>query len=322
MTGKNRLPRLDLHCHLDGSLSQGCIEELLGRSVKLEELQADMDCQSLAEYLEKFEIPLECLQTEKGLERAGYDLMKSAASDQVDYIEARFAPLFSGQRGLSTEQVIESVLRGMEQGKKEFDIDYGVIVCAMRHEKEEANLQMLKAAREFLGNGVCAADLAGNEAAFPMSQFMNLFAEVKRMEMPFTLLQVSAAVCRIFWMQCRAVASRVGHGIALRGQKEAIRICRDRHIGIEMCPLSNMQTKAVKDPADYPIQEFLRENLLVTINTDNRMVSQTTLEKEFAFLREQYAVTREQEVQMTKMPLRWRFASDEVKAQLWKAMEL
>ena len=75
MTGKNRLPRLDLHCHLDGSLSQGCIEELLGRSVKLEELQADMDCQSLAEYLEKFEIPLECLQTEKGLERAGYDLM-------------------------------------------------------------------------------------------------------------------------------------------------------------------------------------------------------------------------------------------------------
>ena len=182
MTGKNRLPRLDLHCHLDGSLSQGCIEELLGRSVKLEELQADMDCQSLAEYLEKFEIPLECLQTEKGLERAGYDLMKSAASDQVDYIEARFAPLFSGQRGLSTEQVIESVLRGMEQGKKEFDIDYGVIVCAMRHEKEEANLQMLKAAREFLGNGVCAADLAGNEAAFPMSQFMNLFAEVKRME--------------------------------------------------------------------------------------------------------------------------------------------
>ena len=121
-------------------------------------------------------------------------------------------------------------------------------------------------------------------------------------------------------VQCGA--SRVGHGIALRGQKEAIRICRDRHIGIEMCPLSNMQTKAVKDPADYPIQEFLRENLLVTINTDNRMVSQTTLEKEFAFLREQYAVTREQEVQMTKNAIEVAFASDEVKAQLWKAMEL
>ena len=119
-------------------------------------------------------------------------------------------------------------------------------------------------------------------------------------------------------VQCGA--SRVGHGIALRGQKEAIQICRDRHIGIEMCPLSNMQTKAVKDPADYPIQEFLRENLLVTINTDNRMVSQTTLEKEFAFLREQYAVTREQEVQMTKNAIEVAFASDAVKERLWKKM--
>ena len=320
MTGKNRLPRLDLHCHLDGSLSQGCIEELLGRSVKLEELQADMDCQSLAEYLEKFEIPLECLQTEKGLERAGYDFMKSAAADHVNYIEARFAPLFSRQRGLSTEQVIESVLRGMEQGKKEFDIDYGVIVCAMRHEKEEANLQMLKAAREFLGNGVCAADLAGNEAAFPMSQFMNLFAEVKRMEMPFTLHAGECGSVQNILDAVQCGASRVGHGIALRGQKEAIQICRDRHIGIEMCPLSNMQTKAVKDPADYPVQEFLEENLLVTINTDNRMVSQTTLEKEFAFLREQYAVTREQEVQMTKNAIEVAFASDAVKERLWKMM--
>ena len=103
-------------------------------------------------------------------------------------------------------------------------------------------------------------------------------------------------------------------------RKRRSQICRDRHIGIEMCPLSNMQTKAVKDPADYPIQEFLKENLLVTINTDNRMVSQTTLEKEFAFLREQYAVTREQEVQMTKNAIEVAFASDAVKERLWKKM--
>ena len=199
MTEQNRLPRLDLHCHLDGSLSQGCIEELLGRSVKPEELQADMECQSLAEYLEKFEIPLECLQTEKGLERAGYDFMKNAALDHVSYIEARFAPLLSTQEGLSTERILEAVLKGMEQGKTEFGIDYGVIVCAMRHESEGANRRMLKAAREFLGNGVCAADLAGNEAAFPMSLFMELFGEVRSM-------QENAAAYRIFWMQCS-----VGH---------------------------------------------------------------------------------------------------------------
>ena len=282
MTGKTELPRLDLHCHLDGSLSQGCIEELLGRSVKLEELQADMDCQSLAEYLEKFEIPLECLQTEKGLERAGYDLMKVPHQTRSIISRHGFAPLFSGQRGLSTEQVIESVLRGMEQGKKEFDIDYGVIVCVMRHEKEEANLQMLKAAREFLGNGVCAADLAGNEAAFPMSQFMNLFAEVKRMEMPFTLHAGECGSVQNILDAVQCGASRVGMELRFAGRKK-IRICRDRHIGIEMCPLSNMQTKAVKDPADYPVQEFLEENLLVTINTDNRWSARQRWKKSLRF---------------------------------------
>lgn len=83
--------------------------------------------------------------------------MKNAAADSVRYIEARFAPLLSVQNGLSVERIIESVLQGMEQGKSEFGIDYGVIVCAMRHEKEAENLKMLKAARQFLGNGVCAA---------------------------------------------------------------------------------------------------------------------------------------------------------------------
>lgn len=208
----------------------------------------------------------------------------------------------------------------MEQGKTEFGIDYGVIVCAMRHESEGANRRMLKAAREFLGNGVCAADLAGNEAAFPMSLFMELFGEVRRLEMPFTIHAGECGSVQNILDAVQCGASRIGHGIALRGQKEAIAFCRDRQIGIEMCPLSNMQTKAVKDPAEYPIQEFLNANLLVTVNTDNRTVSQTTLEKEFAFIRERYAVTREQEVQMTKNAIEVAFASDAVKERLWKKM--
>ena len=208
----------------------------------------------------------------------------------------------------------------MEQGKKEFDIDYGVIVCAMRHEKEEANLQMLKAAREFLGNGVCAADLAGNEAAFPMSLFMELFGEVKGWRCHLRSMQENAAAYRIFWMQCSVGHPGSDMGSHFADKKKRFAFCRDRQIGIEMCPLSNMQTKAVKDPAEYPIQEFLNANLLVTVNTDNRTVSQTTLEKEFAFIRERYAVTREQEVQMTKNAIEVAFASDAVKERLWKKM--
>ncbi len=246
MTEQNRLPRLDLHCHLDGSLSQGCIEELLGRSVKPEELQADMECQSLAEYLEKFEIPLECLQTEKGLERAGYDFMKNAALDHVSYIEARFAPLFSTQEGLSTERILEAVLKGMEQGKTEFGIDYGVIVCAMRHESEGANRQDVKSGKRVprkrslrsrsggKRSGISDVVVYGTVRGSQNGWRCHLHS-CRRMRQRTEYFGCSAVWC---------IQDRTWDRTSRT--KRGDRICRDRHIGIEMCPLSNMQTKAVK----------------------------------------------------------------------------
>lgn len=311
-----KISRIDLHCHLDGSLSQGCIEELLGRTVKREELQADPDCRDLAEYLEKFDLPLQCLQTPAGLKRAGLDFMKSAADDRLRYVEVRFAPLLSCNEGMRTVQVIESVLEGLEQGKKLFGIEYGVIVCAMRHHSREENLGMIKTAREFLKAGVCAADLAGNEAAFPMKNFRDLFQEVKKMGMPFTIHAGECGSVENILDAVACGAQRIGHGIAMRGHKEAMKICRDRHIGVEMCPISNLQTKAVRSRDEYPMREFLDEGLCVTINTDNRTVSGTSLEKEIEFVRRNYGITEEEIVQMMKNAVDAAFASDQVKERL------
>lgn len=309
----NSIPRIDLHCHLDGSLSQGCIEALLGRTVSREELQVAPDCRDLAQYLEKFDLPLLCLQNPEGLKRAGFDFMENAAKDRLQYVETRFAPLLSKNDTMGTAKVIESVLEGMEQGKKEFGVEYGVIVCAMRHHSPEENLEMIKIAREFLGNGVCAADLAGNEAAFPMSQFVDLFTEVKKMGMPFT---IHAGECGSVQNILDAVdcgAGRIGHGIAMRGNKDVMKLCREHHIGIEMCPISNLQTKAVKSMAEYPMREFLDEGLCVTINTDNRTVSGTSLDKEIAFVQENYGITEEEIACMMRNAVDVAFASDEVK---------
>lgn len=309
----NSIPRIDLHCHLDGSLSQGCIEALLGRTVSREELQVAPDCRDLAQYLEKFDLPLLCLQNPEGLKRAGFDFMENVAKDRLQYVEARFAPLLSKNDTMGTAKVIESVLEGMEKGKKEFGVEYGVIVCAMRHHSPEENLEMIKIAREFLGNGVCAADLAGNEAAFPMSQFVDLFTDVKKMGMPFT---IHAGECGSVQNILDAVdcgAGRIGHGIAMRGNKDVMKLCRERHIGIEMCPISNLQTKAVKSMAEYPMREFLDEGLCVTINTDNRTVSGTSLDKEIAFVQENYGITEEEIACMMRNAVDVAFASDEVK---------
>lgn len=305
--------KIDLHCHLDGSLSRGCVEELLGRTVSREELEVGADCRSLAEYLEKFDLPLEALQSYAGLRRAGYDFMEQVSADGLDYVEVRFAPLLSAREGLGCGQVIEAVLEGMEQGRKEFGIPYGVIVCAMRHHAEEENLKMLRAAREYLGEGVCGADLAGNEAAFPMSMFVNLFQNVKKLGMPFTIHAGECGSSRNIEEAIRCGAKRIGHGIAMRGKEEVMELCRRGEIGIEMCPISNLQTKAARSKEEYPLREFLDRGLLVTINTDNRTVSGTTIEKEIAFVRENYKITDDEIRLMMEHAVKTAFADDEVK---------
>ena len=310
------LKKIELHCHLDGSLSLGCVRELLGREVQKEELQVADDCRNLAEYLEKFELPLQCLQTESGLEAGAYDFVKEVAKENVGYVEVRFAPLLSTNQGLSTEQVIASVIRGLERGKKEFGVTAQAITCAMRHHTEEENLAMLKVAREFLGNGVCAADLAGNEAAFPMKDFMKLFTEAKKMGMPFTLHAGECGSVDNIVDSVACGAKRVGHGIAMRGNQAAQKLCREKRIGIEMCPISNQQTKAVSCLEEYPIREFLDAGLLVTINTDNRMVSNTTITKEIEFVQKHFGVKDEEIIRMMQNAVETAFTTEEEKEKM------
>ena len=123
----------------------------LGRSVKKEELSVSDDCTSLAEYLEKFDMPCQCLKDEEGLEEAGYDVLKSMSREHVCYAEIRFAPLFSETESMSCKKAMEALIKGLERGKQDFAIEYGVIACAMRHIGEEENWRMIRAARELLG---------------------------------------------------------------------------------------------------------------------------------------------------------------------------
>ena len=182
-----RLPKLDLHCHLDGSLTKAMIERHLGKEVAGEALTVSQDCRSLTEYLEKFDLPLQCLQDEKGLEEGAYTFVEEIAKEKVEYIEVRFAPMLSVHENLSCRQVIEAVRKGMERGREDFGVRYGIIVCAMRSHTTEQNMEMLRCAREFLGHGVCALDLAGDESMYPTSGFRDIFREARRLEMPYTI---------------------------------------------------------------------------------------------------------------------------------------
>ena len=316
-----KLPKIEQHCHLDGSLSKSFVEKRLGRKVQNLELHVPEDCTSLNEYLDKFVLPCSLIEDAKGLEDAGYDFISQMKEEHVVYTEVRFAPLNPIHESLSLEQVLESLLTGLEKGKREFGVEYNVIVCAMRHHSEETNLRMFRAAREFLGEGVCAGDLAGAEALFPMSGFRNLFAEVRGLGLPFTIHAGECGNVQNIADAIAAGAGRIGHGIAMRGNGKVQRLCKEKGIGIEMCPISNLQTRTVEDPSEYPLREFLDAGLAVTINTDNRTVSNTTLSKELEFVQRVYGITDAEIIQMMKNAVDTLFADDSVKDKLLKLYE-
>lgn len=312
------LPKIELHCHLDGSLSREFLENRLGRKVQPSEIHVSDDCLSLQEYLEKFDLPCQCLQDAQGLELAGYDVLKNMSRENVRYAEVRFAPLLSENENLNCHQVIEAVIRGMNRGKKEFGVEYGIITCAMRHHSYEDNLRMLRAAKEYLGKGVCAADLAGAEAIHPMTEFLELFGEVKKLGMPFTIHAGECGSVQNILDSVEAGALRIGHGIAMRGNLEVQKMIREKGIGVEMCPISNLQTKAVKSECQYPLREFLDSGIKVTINTDNRTVSNTTMTKELQFIQEHYCVTDEEILLMMRHAVDIAFADDALKQKLYQ----
>ena len=314
------LPKAELHCHLDGSLSREFMESRLGRRVQPEELSVSDDCTSLAEYLEKFSLPGQCIMDEKGLEAAGYDVLRTMSQENVRYAEIRFAPLLSETSGMNCRAVIEAVLKGLERGRADFGTEFGVITCAMRHHSQEDNSRMIKTAREYLGYGVCAADLAGAEVAYPMAQFMELFQNTRKLEMPFTLHAGECGSVQNIVDSVKAGAGRIGHGIAMRGHYNIQKELADRGIGIEMCPISNLQTRAVPGPEFYPIREFLNKGVRVTVNTDNRTVSDTTMTKELEFIQNTYGIRDEEVLLLMRNAVDAAFAEETVKEKLYRKL--
>ena len=319
--------RIELHCHLDGSLNVDFVDTMLrkqGMNIERKELEEKLkvkpDCTSLTEYLEKFDLPLQCLQTKEALEQAAYELVMDATKDDVAYIEVRFAPMLSTEKGLTCTEVIDSVVHGLKKGERESGTYAYAIVCAMRHHSLEQNLEMLKATKPFVGKGVCALDLAGDESAFPTSLFRELFLQAKEWQIPFTIHSGECGSVDNIREAIALGAKRLGHGIALEKSPELRQLCKEKGIGIEMCPTSNLQTKAVKGLDGYPLKQFLEEDLLVSVHTDNRTVSGTTMEKEEKLVKERLQISDEMWLQCTRNAIQTAFASDEIKEELMRRM--
>lgn len=314
------MPKIDLHCHLDGSFSTDFVRKAAGLfdsdSELLSRLQAPDICSGLSEYLERFDLPISCIQTPENITAGVYDVVKNASAEGVRYIEIRFAPTCSVNEVQGYSDIYEAAIKGCELAKQDTGCDSAIIVCAMRHHGEEENLAVLNSAMDFLHHGVCALDLAGDEAAFPNKEFKYLFDKARSYNMPFTIHSGECHSVDNVRFALEAGASRVGHGIALSKDPLLMTECKRKRLGLELCPISNYQTRAVTENEIYPLRTFLDAGLPATINTDNRTVSNTSLVRELTFVVEKCGITENDIVQMYKNSIEISFANDDIKHKL------
>lgn len=293
MTIYNQLMRkfIDLHLHLDGSLTPETIINLARKDsvalpfedpLKIKELVvAPKDCKSLNEYLTRFDLPLKVLQSLSNIHDAVYSVMKYLKDKGFIYAEIRFAPQLHMQKGLTQKEVISAAVCGLEDAKKDLDMAGNLILCFMRGDgNDDLNFQTLKDSESFMGRGVCAVDLAGAEALFPTIKYKELFAKARDMQIPFTIHAGEAAGHESIMDAVSFGASRIGHGTRAFGNPEAIRILKDNGIAVECCITSNIQTKAALSFEKHPIWNFIDEGLTVTLNSDNMTVSDTDVSLE------------------------------------------
>jgi len=306
------LPKVLLHEHLDGVLRPQTIIEL-AKSLDYDQLPTQNPEElarwfhqganqgSLPKYLEGFAHTIAVMQNEEALERVAYEQAEDLSHDGVVYFETRFAPLFHTRKGLTHQQVVSAVLKGLERGRKDFGISSGLIICAMRN--MDVSLEMAELAVDFRQRGVVGFDLAGEEGGYPPKKHVDAFHYIQRQNFNITVHAGEGFGKESIWQAIQYCgAHRIGHGTRLvddiavtdgRVVKlgDLAQYVLDKRIPLEICLLSNVHVGAARSLAEHPFKLFYQEKFRVTLNTDNRLMSNTSMTKEFEAARDTFGLT-------------------------------
>jgi adenosine deaminase len=296
------LPKTDLHCHLDGSLRLKTMLDLADQQgVKLpadtedglaKAIKIGARHPSLEEYLKGFEITLSVLQTEDALYRSAYELALDAAEENCRLIEVRYAPVLHLQKGLKPTVVVEAVLEGLRAANRETGILAGVLVCGIRNMSPDVSLRLAELSVAYKNRGVLGFDLAGAEHGNPARDHQAAFQLILNNNINCTVHAGEAyGPPSIAQALHYCGAHRIGHGVRLREDGDLLNYVNDHRIPIECCPSSNVQTGAVTDMASHPFKFYLDFGIRVTINTDNRLITDTTVTKELSAMARQFGLT-------------------------------
>ena len=310
-----QLPKVLLHDHLDGGLRPQTMVEL-ARDTGYDKLPSTDPAElkewfrrgatrgSLALYLEGFKHTIGVMQTQDAIERIAYEMMEDMYDDRVVYVETRFSPVFHTDKGLHSEQVVAAVLRGLEKGKKDFGVEYGLIICAMRDMQRSE--EMAELAVDFRERGVVGFDLAGEEGGYPPKKHVDAFHYIQRENFNITIHAGEAFGKESIWQAIQwCGAHRIGHATRLIEDMKIsdddptevvsmgylAQYVLDKRIPLEICLTSNVDTGAAKSIEEHPFGIYHRYKFRVTLNTDDRLMSDTTMTKELKLASDVFRLT-------------------------------
>lgn len=310
---------IDLHLHLDGSLSVASVRKLA--SIQdiilpadddeiLKQLQVDENCRSLEEYLQKFSYALSFLQTAEAIEESVYILLEELRGLGLVYAEIRFAPQLHKEKGLTQREVVQAAVRGRDRSS----LRSNLILCCMRGEDtHEENLETVTIAGEYLDRGVCGVDLAGDEAHFSTELYLEEFRLAKKLQIPITIHAGEADGPESIWQALELGADRIGHGVRAIEDECLLKKLAERKVALELCPTSNLDTHVYEKIEDYPIGRLLDAGVCVTINSDDMAVSGTDVKKELNLMRRVFGLSEEEILQIKRNAAESSFADEETK---------
>lgn len=325
----NKIPKIDLHLHFDGSIPPEVLCELANqRNVaipgeSLEGYKAYLkdtkNCKSLVEYLDRFDFPIAILQDEEAIIRCMEALIELLDKQGLVYAEIRFAPQFSTHKGLTQEQALLAILKAIENKKKDCQIHIEVICCLMNFGdvtlNEKANWETIDLVEKYLGKGVVLLDIAGAEGK-NMNDFRKFFENAKSRNIPYIIHAGEAGDANNVHLALEMGAKRIGHGVRSIEDVEVVKELAMSKTPIEVCISSNIDCFVFDSFKNHPIKTLQDSGVVITINTDNMMFSNTTLDEEYEILKSTFGYTDEDIIRFNKKSLDVAACSEKVKAKI------
>ena len=314
------LPKVELHLHLDCSLSYQVVRRL-NSNITEDQFRgsfiAPRRCSSLAEYLTRAPHAIRLMQSKDALKLVVEDMFEQLAADNIIYVELRYGPLLHLDEGLTPEEVVETVDRAVEECIRETGIEARLILCTLRHYTCEQSLETARLVERAKGSHTVALDIAGDEAAYPLAPHKAAYDYAHERGLFVTAHAGEAAGAESVWETLRELApSRIGHGIRSVEDPKLITHLKQQHIHLEVCPTSNVQTNVCNSLREHPVDRLYRDGISLSINTDSRTITDTTLSREYQELEQTFQWSREELLRCNLEGIRAAFLPAEARQRL------